>query len=273
MEYTEPVKKLLTIGECQNLLLDLPGLGIGVEHATELIRLATDQSLITAEEDDPGFWAVIHAWYALGQLQVTEAIPRLLDLNQEYSFDALFEDEFPKVFTLMGLPAIAKLKEYLDDTTKSQFARSNAISCLTALGEFHRGECIDVLTNFLKKANNTVADLAGLTVCALLELKATETIDTIREAFNSNSVNISIPGDIEDVEIDLGLRHKRSTPPPNYHPDMQEAVHGLRSLFNLEDTGSDDFSDLSEISPAPKVGRNDPCPCGSGKKFKKCCLH
>ena len=23
----------------------------------------------------------------------------------------------------------------------------------------------------------------------------------------------------------------------------------------------------------PKVGRNDPCPCGSGKKYKKCCLH
>ncbi|MGD9164120.1 MAG: SEC-C metal-binding domain-containing protein, partial [Chromatiales bacterium] len=24
---------------------------------------------------------------------------------------------------------------------------------------------------------------------------------------------------------------------------------------------------------ASKVGRNDPCPCGSGKKYKKCCLH
>lgn len=23
----------------------------------------------------------------------------------------------------------------------------------------------------------------------------------------------------------------------------------------------------------PHVGRNDPCPCGSGKKYKKCCLH
>jgi len=23
---------------------------------------------------------------------------------------------------------------------------------------------------------------------------------------------------------------------------------------------------------APKVGRNDPCPCGSGKKYKKCCV-
>jgi SEC-C motif-containing protein len=25
-------------------------------------------------------------------------------------------------------------------------------------------------------------------------------------------------------------------------------------------------------SAGPKVGRNDPCPCGSGKKFKHCCL-
>jgi uncharacterized protein YecA (UPF0149 family) len=28
------------------------------------------------------------------------------------------------------------------------------------------------------------------------------------------------------------------------------------------------------IHSSPKVGRNDPCPCGSGKKYKKCCgLH
>ncbi|MHB1743751.1 MAG: SEC-C metal-binding domain-containing protein [Acidobacteriaceae bacterium] len=24
-------------------------------------------------------------------------------------------------------------------------------------------------------------------------------------------------------------------------------------------------------STRPKVGRNEPCPCGSGKKYKKCC--
>lgn len=24
-------------------------------------------------------------------------------------------------------------------------------------------------------------------------------------------------------------------------------------------------------SPTPRIGRNEPCPCGSGKKFKKCC--
>ena len=25
------------------------------------------------------------------------------------------------------------------------------------------------------------------------------------------------------------------------------------------------------IRTGPKVGRNDPCPCGSGKKYKQCC--
>jgi uncharacterized protein YecA (UPF0149 family) len=25
------------------------------------------------------------------------------------------------------------------------------------------------------------------------------------------------------------------------------------------------------VRAEPKVGRNDPCPCGSGKKSKKCC--
>jgi uncharacterized protein len=30
-------------------------------------------------------------------------------------------------------------------------------------------------------------------------------------------------------------------------------------------------SDATFRRPAPKVGRNDPCPCGSGKKYKHCC--
>ena len=25
------------------------------------------------------------------------------------------------------------------------------------------------------------------------------------------------------------------------------------------------------VNPYAGIGRNDPCPCGSGKKFKKCC--
>ncbi len=36
----------------------------------------------------------------------------------------------------------------------------------------------------------------------------------------------------------------------------------------------DGSSSKTIIRPNPKVGRNEPCPCGSGKKYKKCCgLH
>ena len=31
------------------------------------------------------------------------------------------------------------------------------------------------------------------------------------------------------------------------------------------------FSNKQMIRKHPKAGRNDPCPCGSGRKFKKCC--
>lgn len=34
---------------------------------------------------------------------------------------------------------------------------------------------------------------------------------------------------------------------------------------------SGDVKTATVVRSAPKVGRNDPCPCGSGKKYKQCC--
>jgi uncharacterized protein YecA (UPF0149 family) len=34
--------------------------------------------------------------------------------------------------------------------------------------------------------------------------------------------------------------------------------------------GGDDAKPVTVRRDEPKVGRNDPCPCGSGKKYKKC---
>ena len=50
--------------------------------------------------------------------------------------------------------------------------------------------------------------------------------------------------------------------------DERLRLAGQRRVF--EDDG-----DVEEEAPEPpatsaKVGRNDPCPCGSGKKYKKC---
>ena len=50
----------------------------------------------------------------------------------------------------------------------------------------------------------------------------------------------------------------------------QEACLHERSRFVFEDQQW--FYTNGELNPAPmKQGRNDPCLCGSGKKYKKCC--
>lgn len=33
----------------------------------------------------------------------------------------------------------------------------------------------------------------------------------------------------------------------------------------------EDNENRPQIDTTQKIGRNDPCPCGSGKKYKKCC--
>ncbi len=53
--------------------------------------------------------------------------------------------------------------------------------------------------------------------------------------------------------------------------------HDIQMLVGVEPDKGEDISDLERaLNPPqpqqaePKVGRNDLCPCGSGKKYKKC---
>jgi len=58
----------------------------------------------------------------------------------------------------------------------------------------------------------------------------------------------------------------------NEIPDFYDILHKrhvkLKSIFGLSKMN---HLEAIKPSPLPKIGRNDPCPCGSGKKFKKCC--
>ncbi|MES2318495.1 MAG: UPF0149 family protein [Pseudomonadota bacterium] len=65
---------------------------------------------------------------------------------------------------------------------------------------------------------------------------------------------------------------------------MQDVVPSLAAIHAHWNAGrrygppsrTDEFDALEPVGTLiraePKIGRNDPCPCGSGKKFKKCCM-
>jgi hypothetical protein len=71
----------------------------------------------------------------------------------------------------------------------------------------------------------------------------------------------------ELTELDALLAEEEGADDPDdedFDPDRE----------NLDPDHKDGAADDQQpaVNPFRDVGRNDPCPCGSGKKFKKCCL-
>lgn len=65
----------------------------------------------------------------------------------------------------------------------------------------------------------------------------------------------------EGYEHLLEIRKKNNT--------LQDALyHLVESTFELRKAFRPNVPARNE---SPKIGRNDPCPCGSGKKYKQCC--
>lgn len=62
----------------------------------------------------------------------------------------------------------------------------------------------------------------------------------------------------------------------NMHDAKAEWLYGMNEWSNIFDDEKrkqikKDFNRSKQVVVEDKVGRNDPCPCGSGKKYKKCC--
>ena len=97
--------------------------------------------------------------------------------------------------------------------------------------------------------------LSELHYAIVLEAKANTLLDLLRD------YGLDIPGDHRKILLDI----------------LSGIINSTR-LWSNNGYTLDELLDLSSRkrwnklpSKADKVGRNDPCPCGSGKKYKKCC--
>jgi yecA family protein len=58
------------------------------------------------------------------------------------------------------------------------------------------------------------------------------------------------------------------------HSEIQELQQSIRPRLEKlyrHFSRPQEFTNATFVRASPKAGRNDPCPCGSGKKYKKCC--
>jgi hypothetical protein len=270
--YATPVQELLSLGEVRSYNpSEWPDyraqFGLQREHIGDLIRMACDAGLNQADSTSNEVWAPMHAWRALGQMRAEEAVLPLLALLRAAEDDEAAGEELPAVFGMIGQAAISPLSAFLSDRSNPEPVVSTAIAGIKEIATRHpecRAECVGPLARLLEPGAETDPTISGLAVWALIDLGAVEAIDAIRDAFRRDAVDISIAGDVEDVEIALGLRAGRATPAPKYMVLPTGDFPWLDAARVQQNT---------RVSPrSAKVGRNDPCPCGSGKKYKKCCL-
>jgi hypothetical protein len=96
------------------------------------------------------------------------------------------------------------------------------------------------------------------------------------------ALNAERDGRTADAEGDL---HKAVVADPEFGPALAELAwyvadrgdgnRAISLLRQAEVEGDDpelEYLGARRATPAFKAGRNDPCPCGSGRKFKTCCL-
>ncbi|HVQ54317.1 MAG TPA: preprotein translocase subunit SecA [Thermoanaerobaculia bacterium] len=70
----------------------------------------------------------------------------------------------------------------------------------------------------------------------------------------------------EDAEVNVGAAERRA---PVAMP-ARRAPSNVNYSYGAAASGGQDAKVETVQRDQPKVGRNDPCPCGSGKKYKKC---
>jgi uncharacterized protein len=77
---------------------------------------------------------------------------------------------------------------------------------------------------------------------------------------------------IDDIELGNTIDEEGSgTRPLRYRERLETFAVLPDVLYDLQQLRIERLSAHAPIRVAPTPGRNDPCPCGSGAKFKKCC--
>ena len=238
--YEKPVSELLEYGDADWTEWDDYSIfGFTKEDIPELIRLGKDRELIVGADDAElayaALWAPLHAWRALVQMQATEAIFPLLDVfdwTNEADSD-LISEGLSDAFRKFGSAVIEPLAMFLHEPYHNMWAYVSASEILGRIGVKHpetRDRVIEIITAALdEKYEHNDGDINGYWIADLLDLKAVESYAVIKKAFVAKKVNLRIAGDLEDVELEFGMREKRDTPAPNtpISPDLMRILQEM----------------------------------------------
>ncbi|MCL2699053.1 MAG: DUF1186 domain-containing protein [Defluviitaleaceae bacterium] len=252
-----------------------------------------------SSEDLSDYFLHTYAMYLLAEFREKEAFPYLTALLRlpEKPLDFLLGDGLTEDFHKMLLCTFdsAKLQMLLDiieDREAFEWARSSAIHAYELIykeGFVTREECVSYLRSLIYDKlppDDSEIVFTAIAGC-IIDCRLVEMIPDARFLYDNDRIYTRMHGDYDEF-LDWIFYEK---PYPENSRYIDDAVAEMESwhCFNREDekgpeqkpekpadsmadkTAKDNILDQFEKKQV-KTGRNDPCPCGSGKKFKKCCI-
>ena len=246
---------------------------------------------IEYEEETHSF--VLHALFLLMELNAKESLPKiLLFLEFDYDFLELWLGDH-KTETLwqciykLGFNQLEKLEDFLLKPGIDTFCKTPATDTLCQIVLHHpekRDEILGIYSNIFnaflnaKIEDNLIdTEFLGLTISDVVDCELKELLPVIKKLYEKKYVSLGVCGDYDDIaEEFLSLRkrnHKREV--FNIFELYNNVLTAWSGYNEEEDTKSrnEDYYIKPEQAVSEKIGRNEPCPCGSGKKYKKCCMN
>ena len=239
--------------------------------------------------ESASYFAHIYAAYLLAQFRIIEAYPvyvEILKLPDELPHK-LFGDSIceagSRILASICGSKLEPIKDLIVNEQVDEFVRCQAVGSLAILalhGLQSRDEIIEyyrtLLTGGIHDKNSLVM---AEVVSSSNNLYPEEVMEEIRGAYQKELVDDSVI-DLDFVERTLSWGKKITLEQyrnDTHHQLIHDTIDELRDWacfdedFYYEDDMEDVVINTQTVVKEFKTGRNDPCPCGSGKKYKKCC--
>ena len=242
-------------------------------------------SILAQEIEDyansPLKWMEPFAVRLAGELRLEAAVHLIIEKLRED--DDVLESECIRALVKIGTDQVVDaLADYYPTT-----AWGYRFAVAEALCRIHSDRSVERCGKLLDQEEDI--DFRCRLCQAILGDFAEEGIEPARQLLLENELT----PDLVEVRRDLlNACMLMGTEIPEFEQWKQEAEHDFPGfaaeeeeddyLDDYEEEEEDDYLDDYKDEPLPspdtivrdraKTGRNDPCPCGSGKKYKKCCL-
>lgn len=252
------------------------------------------------EITEGGLEFVNHSLFLLGELESSRSIHSVLNIlrqNEEYYElyfgDLLTEIVWEPVYKIAN-NKLDILSEFMHEPGIYTYAKSVMPDIVEQvfIHQDRKEEVIgwykDVLSFYLKSSldDNVIdSDVIAFVISGVAELKIKELLPVIKKLFDRKIVSTGICGSFSDIEKDINSnrkfhnkrelltifdRYKETNAIFEHNKEQQKDNDFFDSPYEKDDY---EYKPPMTIVKDKKVGRNEPCPCGSGKKYKKCCIN